>query len=196
MLFSSWLRNWSRPAPAARRTARGPRAVPRLDVLEDRTVPSGYQQTDLVSFQAGLGHSTDSNLNGWGMASLPNGDFVVANAFTTGVATFYTASGHVLPQTITIPGSATGSAALGLGSGGHPTGVVYNPTSNFVISENGRSAPALLIFDSIDGTISGWNPLVDPTHAVLIKDTFAAGTPAIFIPNSTFSAEVSHGNSP
>ena len=74
------------------------------------------------------------------MASLPNGDFVVANAFTTGKATFYNASGQVLPQTITVPGSAAGSAALGLGSGGHPTGVVYNPTSNFVISENGESA--------------------------------------------------------
>jgi uncharacterized protein (TIGR03118 family) len=104
----------------------------------------------------------------------------VANAFTTGKATFYTASGHVLPQTITVPGSATGSAALGLGAGGHPTGVVYNPTSNFVISENGKSAPALLIFDSIDGTISGWNPAVDPNHAILIKDTFAVGTPAVF----------------
>ena len=97
-------------------------------------------QTNLVGYKAGIAQATDTNLNGWGMASLPTGGFVVANAFTTGKATFYSASGQVLPLSITVPGSASGSAALGLPSGGHPTGVVYNPTSNFVISENGRSA--------------------------------------------------------
>ncbi|HEV8069050.1 MAG TPA: TIGR03118 family protein [Planctomycetaceae bacterium] len=180
MLFSSWLRNWNHSAPAARRRNQRAGFRPRPEGLEDRILLSGYQQLNLVGYKAGIAQSTDPNLNGWGMTSLPNGTFCVANAFTTGVATFYTASGHVLPQTITVPGSATGSAALGLGPGGHPTGVVYNSTSNFVISENGKSAPALLIFDSIDGTISGWNPAVDPTHAILIQDSFAAGKPAVF----------------
>jgi uncharacterized protein (TIGR03118 family) len=106
----------------------------------------------------------------------------VANAFSTGLATFYDRSGHVLPQTITVPASPAGSAALGLPPTGHPTGVVYNPTSDFVISEGDKSAPARLIFDSIDGTISGWNPAVDPTHAILIpgRDTFANGDPSIY----------------
>ena len=44
-----------------------------------------------------------------------------------------------------------------------------------MISENGKSAPARLIFDSIDGTISGWNPEVDPTHAIVMVDNGAAG---------------------
>ena len=186
MLFSSWLRSSNHSAPAARRRNQRAGFSPRPEALEDRLLlsasasPTAYVQTNLVGYKAGIAQATDTNLNGWGMASLPNGTFVVANAFTTGKATFYDASGHVLPQTITVPGSATGSAALGLGSGGHPTGVVYNPTSNFVISEGHKSAPALLIFDSIDGTISGWNPAVDPTHAILIKDTFASGTPAVF----------------
>ncbi len=110
------------------------------------------------------------------MASLPNGSYVVANTFTTGLATFYSSSGHVLPQTITIPGSASPvlDQALGIGPGGHPTGVVYNPTNNFVISANGKSGPARLIFDSIDGTISGGNPEVDPTHAIVMVDNGAA----------------------
>jgi hypothetical protein len=135
-----------------------------VQALEDRCLLSGYQQTNLVGYQPGLGHFTDPNLNGWGMTSLPDGSFCVANAFSTGLATFYDRSGHVLPQTIAVPGSAAGSAALGLPSGGHPTGVVYNPTNDFVItnSDTGVSAPATLIFDSIDGTISGWNPVVDP----------------------------------
>jgi uncharacterized protein (TIGR03118 family) len=137
---------------------------------------SGYQQTNLVGYQPGLAHFTDPNLNGWGMVSMPDGSFVVANAFSTGLATFYDRSGHVLPQTITVPASADQP----FGPVGHPTGVVYNPTSDFVITENGKSAPARLIFDSIDGTISGWNPAVDPTHAIRMVDTFADGHPAVY----------------
>ncbi len=155
---------------------------PRPEALEDRWLLSGYQQTNLVGYEPGIAHFTDPNLNGWGMTSMPDGSFVVANTFTTGLATFYSNSGHVLPQTITVPGSASPvpDQVLGIGPGGHPTGVVYNPTSDFVISENGKSAPARLIFDSIDGTISGWNPKVDPTHAILVQDTFAAGDPAVY----------------
>jgi len=184
MSFHSWLQNLRSALAPGRGHRRRPRRSathrPRLEVLEDRTVPSGYQQINLVGYQPGLGHFTDPNLNGWGMVSMPDGSFCVANTFTTGLATFYDRSGHVLPLTITVPGSAAGSAALGLGPTGHPTGVVYNPTLDFVISEGGKSAPARLIFDSIDGTISGWNPDVDPTHAIVMKDTFADGNPAAF----------------
>src|SRR5438270_9744699 len=150
---------------------------PRLEVLEDRTVPSGYQQTNLVGYQPGMGHFTDPNLNGWGMTAMPDGSFAVANAFTTGLATFYDRSGHVLPQTIIVPSSSAPTLFGMPGSPGHPTGVAYNPTSDFVITNpaNGKSAPARLIFDTIDGTISGWNPAVDPTHPIVISDTWAAG---------------------
>jgi uncharacterized protein (TIGR03118 family) len=102
---------------------------------------------------------------------MPDGSFVVANPFSTGLATFYDRSGHVLPQTITVPTSA----AQPFGPVGEPTGVVYNPTSGFDITEGTKSAPALLIFDTLDGTISGWNPAVDPTHAIVMVDNGAAG---------------------
>ena len=49
-----------------------------------------------------------------------------------------------------------------------------------MISANGKSAPARLIFDTFDGTISGWNPYVDPTHAIVMVDNDAAGHPAEF----------------
>jgi uncharacterized protein (TIGR03118 family) len=149
---------------------------PRLEQLEDRTVPSGYQQINLVGYLPGLGHFTDPNLNGWGMVSMPDGSFGVANTFSTGLATFYDRSGHVLPQTITVPASA----AEPFGPVGHPAGVVYNPTSDFVISANGKSAPARLLFDSIDGTISGWNPAVDPNRAITVEDNFAVGQSAVY----------------
>ena len=126
--------------------------------------------TNLVGYKPGIAHFTDSNLNGWGMASMPDGSFVVANTFTTGLATFYDSSGHALRK-ITVPASASEP----FGPVGHPTGVVYNPTKDFVISANGKSAPARLIFVSFDGTISGWNPKVDPTHAIVMVDNGAAG---------------------
>jgi uncharacterized protein (TIGR03118 family) len=169
--------------------------------LEDRLVPSGFQQLNLVGYQAGMAHHTDANLNGWGMTSMPGGAFVVANAFSTGLATFYDRSGHVLPQTITVPVEAAESAFLSAALNqnistvhGHPTGVVYNPTNDFVITNpvTGVSAPATLIFDTVDGTISGWNPVVDPTHAILIRDTWAAGTPAIY--TGLEIGQDSHGN--
>ena len=172
-----------------------------LEALEIRCLLSGYQQTDLAGYQAGTAHFTDTNLNGWGMTGMPDGSFCVSNTFSTGLATFYDRSGHVLPQTITVPVEAQESAFLSAALGvdistahGHPTGVVYNPTNDFVITNpvTGKSAPATLIFDTIDGTISGWNPAVDRTHAILIRDTWAAGTPAIY--TGLEMGQDSHGN--
>jgi uncharacterized protein (TIGR03118 family) len=136
-----------------------------------------------------MAHFTDSNLNGWGMAGMPDGSFAVANAFTTtGQATFYDRSGHVLPQTITVPVEAAVSGVLSSLTGqlistkyGHPTGVVYNPTTDFKISENGKTAPATLIFDTLDGMICGWNPVVDPSHAIVMRDALAdSGAAAVY----------------
>jgi uncharacterized protein (TIGR03118 family) len=129
--------------------------------LEDRSLLSGYQQHNLVGFQPGMAHYTDPNLNGWGLAFAPDGPFWVADT-ATGVSTVYDHQGKPLPLVVTIPGGLT-------------TGIVYNPTSDFVISKNGKSGPALFIFDSISGIISGWNPSVDSTHAVLMKDNSATG---------------------
>jgi uncharacterized protein (TIGR03118 family) len=136
-----------------------------LERLEDRCLPSGYQQINLVGYQPGMAPQTDPNLNGWGMDFAPGGPFCVADNIP-GVATFYDRSGQVLPQVITIP--AAPSHPLGLV--GRPTGVVYNPTSDFMISEDGRSAPAEFLFAARDGSISGWNPAVDPNKAILVVD--------------------------
>jgi uncharacterized protein (TIGR03118 family) len=184
MLSFSWLQNFRFAlAPGRGHRLRRRRSTTdrlRVEALENRTVLSGYQQINLVGYEHGIAHFTDPNLNGWGMTSMPDGSFVVSNAFTTGLATFYDRSGHVLPQTITVPSSSVPTLFGSPGSPGHPTGVVYNPTSDFVITENGKSAPARLIFDTIDGIIAGWNPAVDRTHAVVIRDTWAEGSPAVY----------------
>jgi uncharacterized protein (TIGR03118 family) len=136
-----------------------------LERLEDRALLSGYQQINLVGYQPGMAPHTDPNLNGWGMDFAPGGPFCVADT-NPGVATFYDSSGQVQPQVVTIPAAPSQP----LGPVGRPTGVVYNPTADFVISENGVSAPALFLFAARDGTISGWNPAVDPNNSLIVVD--------------------------
>jgi uncharacterized protein (TIGR03118 family) len=129
-----------------------------------------YEQTNLVGYLNSQGaRFVDPNLNGWGMDFAPNGDLCVANT-ATGVATFYNPhSGKPQKLIITIPAGANAR----FGPVGSPTGVVYNPTRDFVISAHGRSAPAVFIFDTLDGTISGWNPEVDPNNAIIMVDNSA-----------------------
>jgi len=134
-----------------------------------------YLQKNLVGYQKGMGHHTDPYLNGWGLAFSPDGDFCVADTMT-GVATFYDHSGKPLPLVITVPAAPSQP----FGPIGSPAGIVYNPTTEFVIHAHGRSAPAIFIFDTLDGTISGWNPAVDATQAIIIVDNSTEAIPASY----------------
>src|SRR5216683_1339012 len=53
-----------------------------------------------------------------------------------------------------------------------PTGQVFNDTKGFNIASG---KPAIFIFASEDGTISGWNPGADPQNAVLLVDNSGLG---------------------
>src|SRR5262249_30081772 len=116
-------------------------------LLAQHSTFAQYLQFNLTGFQPGMGHYVDSRLDGWGMVQSPEGPFIVADT-ATGVATFYNQSGKPLPKTIIIP------AASGTGQG-VPSGLVYNSTDDFVISKHGKSAPARLIFSTLDGAICG-----------------------------------------
>jgi uncharacterized protein (TIGR03118 family) len=48
---------------------------------------------------------------------------------------------------------------------GHPTGQVFNPTTEFVVSDGIVSRPAVFIFASTTGVVTGWNPQVSMTSA-------------------------------
>ena len=55
-----------------------------------------------------------------------------------------------MPLTVSIPGHG-------------PTGQVFNPTTEFVVSDGqGHSGAALFIFASESGDITGWSPAVPP----------------------------------
>ena len=136
-----------------------------LALPADRAVAQ-YTITNLVSDQSGLARYTDPNLlDGWGMAELPGGGFIVADALS-GFVIFYGRDGRTLRSPVTVPAASS----LPPGTPGSPSGLVVNPTSEFVISKDGKSAPALYLFSTLDGLICGWNPAVDPDNAIIIID--------------------------
>ena len=132
-----------------------------------------YKQTDFVSNQPGVAPLTDSNLiNGWGLTRSSGSPFWVSDN-VTGKSTLYTGSGANVPLVVTIP-PASGNTT------GTPSGTVFNitvgnPTPAFAVSKNSNTAPALFLFATEDGTISGWNPMVDPTNAVIGADRSGSG---------------------
>jgi uncharacterized protein (TIGR03118 family) len=135
-------------------------------MLAATPVSAQYSNRNLVSDKPGMARFTDPKLiDAWGMAELPDGGFIVADALS-GFVTFYARNGKTLRSPITVPAAPS----LPPGTPGSPTGLVANPTSEFVISKNGKSAPALYLFSTLDGLICGWNPKVDPNNAVIIID--------------------------
>ncbi len=168
------MRSWIDRSCRARRTPRPRpnRCRPMLESLEDRTVPStGFVETPLVSNIPGLAPNTDRELiNPWGFFETPTGQFRVA-ANGSGQGILFNAQGQKSGADINIP-PPTGSPP---GTTSTPNGVISNPTSDFVITVNGKSAPATLLFSTEDGTIAGWNPSLSQTRAVIAADQSGSG---------------------
>jgi len=102
----------------------------------------------------------DVNLvNAWGLAFDDEGEAWVSSA-DKGVSTVYDADGHTLLPPVSIPFD-------GDPNGGAPTGIVYNPTSVFVIPGNGEKSE--FIWATENGTIAAWN---DPagSSAIIVAD--------------------------
>jgi len=129
-------------------------------------------QTNLVSDVPGLAATLDPNLvNAWGIAFSASSPIWV-NDNGTGLSTLYTGTGAIVPLVVTVPGPA--------GSTDHsaPTGLVFNGTGMFVVSDGGKSGSALFIFDTEDGTISGWSPAVTTKHS--IREVDNSGMEAVY----------------
>ena len=129
---------------------------------------ASYKSKILTADQSGVAPNTDPNLvNPWGISFSATGPFWTSDN-NTGLSTVYNTSGAIQPIVVTIPGF--GGAAVGT-----PTGTVFNSTTDFTITQGTKSGPALFLFDSEDGSITGWNPSVNATVAVLAKDNSGAG---------------------
>jgi uncharacterized protein (TIGR03118 family) len=144
-----------------------------LERLEERCLlASGYLQTNLVSDQAGAALITNPDLvNSWGIAFDPMGNFWVADQ-AKGVSTLYNGdvngSPYVRdPAVISLPGVL-------------PTGVVFNPTSDFVVQGGIPSGPAQFILASVTGNIDAFSPAVSTYFGTSTAQTVISTPNAIY----------------
>lgn len=125
-----------------------------------------YLITNLVSNQKGKAKHQDKSLvNAWGMSFFSGGPFWISDN-GSGLTTFYSGKGVKAGSVVVPPSSGTGA--------GSPTGQVANSTSDFVVTQGSKNGPAVFIFDTFDGTISGWNPTVNSGSAVIAVNNTGA----------------------
>jgi uncharacterized protein (TIGR03118 family) len=105
-----------------------------------------YLQTNLTSDIAGMAANRDANLkNPWGLSFGPTTPFWSSDQGTS-VATLYNANGSAVALVVPTQPS--------------PTGTVFNGSStSFALPTNGV---ARFLFDSLSGSISGWNTQGSP----------------------------------
>ena len=120
---------------------------------------------NLVSDIPELADHTDANLVGaWGISESATSPFWVADAGKS-VSTLYNSSGGVIPLVVSIPPAKSGGQGI-------PTGTVFNTSTGFEVA-TGKAAA--FIFDTLDGTISAWNPQVDRGNAIVKVNNSSAG---------------------
>ncbi len=155
-------------------------------------VSAQYDVSNLVSNDTAFGpQQIDPNLvNGWGLASFPNSPWWVSNQ-NTSTSTLYNSDGTIVPLVVQIPCVVSGTVTVpcpfpgegllfepnnGMFNFFGPTGIVANTFASagaFIIP--GTGAPALFIFDTLDGLIVGWNPDVNLTQGVVVANRSSAG---------------------
>lgn len=132
-------------------------------------VPNIYTPHYLVSDGFVPADHIDPNLiNPWGIAFAPPTHPVWVANNGSGTSTLYNGLGVSLPLIVNIP------AAPSVGGVGKPTGIAYNNTAGWHVTNAGRSAPATFLFATKDGTISGWEPTINATQAIIAVDNSAS----------------------
>jgi uncharacterized protein (TIGR03118 family) len=140
---------------------------------------TSFAQTNLVSDGFVPAPTIDPNLiNPWGLAHSATSPFWVSDN-GMGVTTVYTGAGALVKvggfDAITI------AAPPGQTSPATPTGDVFNIAgSGFNVTSGGHTGSSVFIFATEDGTISGWNPNVDPGSSVLAVDNSQDGAGAVY----------------
>ena len=108
---------------------------------------NSYKQANLVSDSQGMAPVIDSNLvNPWGICIIPGDPFWISdNASAAGVTSLYTKSGAMMGSFVIAPPKGSSNPAT-------PTGCVGNANGGFGLG----GTSSMFIFDTEDGTISGW----------------------------------------
>jgi uncharacterized protein (TIGR03118 family) len=162
-----------------------------LAVAPMTTFAQHYTQTNLVSDLANVNGQPvavqDPNLrNSWGLARSAGSPWWVNNA-GTGTSALYTGTGTIVapPSPVVVPNApgVTGPSA--------PTGIIFNGTTDFMISNVPGKTPAAaaFIFATANGTISAWNPAVTPLQ-LAVNEVVEKG--AVFTGLTWIEVEGSH----
>ena len=119
-----------------------------------------YLMTNLTANQASLATNRDANLvNPWGLSRSSKGPWWVSDN-GTGLSTLYDGTGKVQSLVVTVPPASTATPT------GSPTGTVFNGDPTAFQIAPGKNAAFLFVTE--DGTISGWNPGVNATQALIV----------------------------
>ena len=114
-----------------------------------------YSYDLLVTNIPGKGVHTDTLLaNPWGLAYGPGAPFWVSDE-ASGWSTLYNGAG--VPQALQVIVPPTSGPGMGT-----PTGIVFNPSTEFQI----ETWPSAFLFATLDGTISGWSHF-EPSTALV-----------------------------
>jgi uncharacterized protein (TIGR03118 family) len=112
-----------------------------LCLLCETAIAGPVIQINLVSDVPGLAANTDPNLkNSWGISFSSTSPFWVSDQ-ATDVATLYSGTGAPVALVVSVPGGPTGTVFNSAGAG------------NFLVG----GTPANFIFDTLGGSIYGWN---------------------------------------
>src|ERR1700730_5482053 len=175
-----------------------------LFALPSLTLAQHYTQTNLVSDLPGMAPVTDPNLrNAWGLTRSPTGSPWWVGNNNSGTSTLYSGAGTPVnnfpadphPDSngnginspfnnfvmVPPPGFAPGTQSA-------PTGVVFNGSPTDFLVAPGKQA--IFIFSTEDGTISGWNPGVNVTNAILKVDNSDKGSPNSAVYKGMTSGEI------
>jgi len=115
---------------------------------EHRQELKDFDQVNLVD-NNGEYHAANldaSLMNAWGLAFSPGG-IAWVNSQAGHVSELYSGEGIKPRAAVNIP-------SPGDSIGGNPTGIVFNSTKDFILSNN---AAAAFIFVGVDGVLSAWN---------------------------------------
>ena len=125
-----------------------------------------YTQTNLVSNESGVAPVTDPQLiNPWGISRGSGSPWWVSDE-RTGLSTLYNGAGAKASLIVTIPSADPNNKKTPTGT---PTGTIFNGSQTDYLLAPGK--PAVFLFSTNDGTISGWNPGVAATLAVIVVKT-------------------------
>jgi uncharacterized protein (TIGR03118 family) len=120
-----------------------------------------YEVTNLISNQAKTARTTDPLMvNAWGLTHAPGGDFWISDN-GSGWSTLYSGSGAKAPLNVLIPSAGDGP--------GSPTGIAFHNPADSEFQVQGW--PAIFLFATLDGTISGWAPQSNPSAAIIAVNT-------------------------